>query len=156
MEARISPPPQLQSRLIPIGSPRSISHVMLLSSSPAARLPEVQRAVRLFASSSLFPHEICLGVFALSERTRPPLGVSVDSQAGKISTRQQNLAFSRKEAEGQMPSGGGSGVGGRAVAIRFHLAHGCKLRWLEERCSRRTRHAAPAGGSFLFFSFFAD
>lgn len=55
-----------------------------------------------------------------------------------------------------MPSGGGSGVGGRALVIRFHLAHACKLRSLEDRCSRRTRHAAPAVSSFVFLFLLTD
>lgn len=55
-----------------------------------------------------------------------------------------------------MPSGGGRGVGGRALVIRFHLAHACKLRSLEERCSRRIRHAAPAVSSFIFLFLLTD
>lgn len=144
MEGRIPPPPQLQSGLVPAESLRSISHTILISSSPevySGRPPPSLNLLTLFPRESPF--------LTLSKQMCPRTGVSVDSQSGKYRCVNKIWHFGERKQKARCC--GVRRAGARAFLIRFHLALGSKLPSLEElRLAGRDMQSRLSAG----FSFF--
>lgn len=140
MEGRISPPLQLQSSIVPVESPRSISH-MILSLSADVRFPELWSET----SASSPPSHSCLlkfvSLFTPSKQMCPQSGVSVYSLAGKYRCVNKIWQFGERKQKARCRRVRRA-VGGRAFLIWFHLAHGYKLRSLSQdsACSAGCQH----------------